>query len=250
METRSSDASCSRPSEVIGSTEMPSSSIRNGYSLVPCARAAVLDHAQPPGRDLVVDAVVEQDHAVGDVLLQALPGQRPVAALAGDDGRDPLVLQPAEQPPQLGAQDGLVGQAGEERLERVEDDPLGADRVDRVAEADEQPLEVVLAGLLDLAPVDLDVIDDELLLGDELGRGRSRGSGRSAASSSAVSSKAMKTPGSPNSAAPRTRNSMPKSVLPQPAPPQTSVGRPRGSPPPVISSRPGMPVGRLRQFAR
>ena len=34
--TRSRDAVCARPSEVIGSTEMPSSSIRKGYSLVPC----------------------------------------------------------------------------------------------------------------------------------------------------------------------------------------------------------------------
>ena len=67
------------PSDVIGRTEMPSSSIRNGYSLVPCARPAVLDDAQPPGRDLLVDPVVEQDDAVGDVLLQAVPGQRAVA---------------------------------------------------------------------------------------------------------------------------------------------------------------------------
>ena len=34
-------------------------------------------------------------------------------------------------------------------------------------------------------------------------------------------------------------------LLPQPAPPQMSVGLPRGSPPPVISSRPEMPVGHL-----
>src|SRR5689334_4078579 len=53
----------------------------------------------------------------------------------------------------------------------------------------------------------------------------------------------MKTPGSSNSVAPRTRNSMPKRVLPQPALPQISVGRPRGRPPPVISSKPVIPVG-------
>jgi hypothetical protein len=33
------------------------------------------------------------------------------------------------------------------------------------------------------------------------------------------------------------------SDLPQPAEPQTSVGLPAGNPPPVISSKPGMPVG-------
>ena len=64
-----------------------------------------------------------------------------------------------------------------------------------------------------------------------------------AASSSAVSSNERQTPGSSNSVAPRTRNSIPSRVLPQPAPPQTRVGRPRGRPPKVISSSPWMPVG-------
>jgi hypothetical protein len=32
-------------------------------------------------------------------------------------------------------------------------------------------------------------------------------------------------------------------VLPQPGPPQTMVGRPAGRPPPVISSKPAIPVG-------
>src|SRR3954468_10649658 len=36
---------------------------------------------------------------------------------------------------------------------------------------------------------------------------------------------------------------MANSVLPQPALPHTSVGRPRGNPPSVTSSRPSMPVG-------
>src|ERR1700682_1137600 len=66
-------------------------------------------------------------------------------------------------------------------------------------------------------------------------------------SSSPVSSNAMKTPGSPYSVAPRTRNSIASNVLPQPAPPQTSVGRPVGNPPPVISSSPRMPVHDFRK---
>src|SRR6478609_9471619 len=41
------------------------------------------------------------------------------------------------------------------------------------------------------------------------------------------------------------RNSIARIVLPQPGPPQISVGRPFGSPPPVISSSPRMPVGDL-----
>ena len=53
----------------------------------------------------------------------------------------------------------------------------------------------------------------------------------------------MNTPGSPYRVAPLTRNCMAKSVLPQPGPPHTRVGRPAGSPPEVISSNPGIPVG-------
>ena len=49
--------------------------------------AAVLDDAQAAGRDLLVDPVVEQDHAVGDVFLEAVAGERAVAPLAGDDRR-------------------------------------------------------------------------------------------------------------------------------------------------------------------
>ena len=43
---------------------------------------------------------------------------------------------------------------------------------------------------------------------------------------------------------------MASSVLPQPAVPQTSVGRPRGKPPPVISSRPSIPVGALAKAVK
>ena len=109
---------------------------------------------------------------------------------------------------------------------------LAPDRVDGVAQADEQPFEVVLAGLLDLAALDVDVVDGELLLRAPAAS-RSKPSERDVAGRAprSVSSKAMNTPGSPNSVAPRTRNSMASSVLPQPAPPQTSVGRPAGRPP-------------------
>ena len=42
---------------------------------------------------------------------------------------------------------------------------------------------------------------------------------------------------------------MPKRVFPHPALPHTSVGRPRGSPPRVISSNPSIPVGDLAKEA-
>ena len=96
-----------------------------------------------------------------------MPGERALAALTRDDGGDALVLQPAKEPVQLRAQDLLVGEAGEEYLERVEEDALGADGVDGVGEADEETVQVVVARLLDLRAVEEDVVDDELLLLDE-----------------------------------------------------------------------------------
>ena len=61
--------------------------------------------------------------------------------------------------------------------------------------------------------------------------------------SSGVSSKAMTTPGSPKSVAPRTMNSRPIMVFPHPAPPQRIVVRPFGRPPRLISSSPRIPEG-------
>ena len=130
--------------------------------------AAVLDHAQAARRDLIVDAVVEQDHRIRDVLLEPLPGQGAVAALARDHGGDALVLQPSEQPSQFRPEDGVVLQAGKQRFDGVEDDALGAHRPNRVIEPDEQPFEVVLARFLDLAAFHAHVVDRELLRLDQL----------------------------------------------------------------------------------
>ena len=58
--------------------------------------------------------MVEQDDAVGDVLLQAVAREGAVATLGGDDRRDAPVLEPTEQSAQLGAEDGGVRYAAEE----------------------------------------------------------------------------------------------------------------------------------------
>lgn len=129
--------------------------------------AAVLHDAEAPGGHLFGHAVVEEDDAVGDVLLEALPREGAVAALGGDDRGDPAVLQPAEEAAELGAEDGLVGEAREERLQGVEDDAPRAHRVDGEREADEEPVEVELPRLLDLGPLDADVLDDDPALGRE-----------------------------------------------------------------------------------
>ncbi len=77
------------------------------------------------------------------------------------------MIEPAEQPAQLGPENALILQSREERLDRVEHDTTGADRVDRVAEPDEEPLEIVVAGLLDLAALDADVVEDDFLVLDQ-----------------------------------------------------------------------------------
>ena len=133
----------------------------------PVGRAAVLHDAETSRGDLVGHSVVEQDHRVRHVLLEPLSRQRPLAALAGDQGGDALVLEPAKQPAQLGPKDARVRQAREQRLDRVEHDTTGADRVDRIAQANEEPLEIVVAGLLDLAAVDADVVERDFLFLDQ-----------------------------------------------------------------------------------
>ena len=130
-------------------------------------RAAILDDAQPARGDLVDDPVVEQDDAVGHVFLEPVPCELPLAALGRDHGRDAALLEPAEQAAQLGAQDRRVVEAGEQRLDRVEHDPLRPDLLDGVVEPDEQALEIVIAGFLDLAALDAHIVDDELLVGDQ-----------------------------------------------------------------------------------
>lgn len=125
--------------------------------------AAVLDHPQAADRRLILNAVIEEDHAVGDVLVNAVAGQRPLSRFDGDYGGDALVLQPPEQPAQLRAQDVVVAETGEQRFERVTDDPLGADGLNRALQADKQPFEMILAGLFDLTPFHANIIHRQLL---------------------------------------------------------------------------------------
>ena len=132
------------------------------------SRAAVFDHAQPPRGNLVFDAVIEQNDAIGNIFFQAVARQCAVAALGGDDGRHALVLEPAEQPAQLRAQDALVMKSGEQVLDGVEHHPLGVNRIDGGANADEQTFQIVVAGFLNLTGLDANEIDDQLFLLDQL----------------------------------------------------------------------------------
>ena len=81
---------------------------QEGIFVGPVGAAAILHDAQSPGGDLVDHPMVEQDHTIGDVFFQALSRQGALAPLARDDGCNTLVFEPAEQAPQLRAQDCRV----------------------------------------------------------------------------------------------------------------------------------------------
>jgi hypothetical protein len=93
-----------------------------------------------------VHPVIERDHGVGQL---AIP-------------------QPAEQAAQFRAQHARVVETTEQGLDGIQHDAPGADLPDRVIETHEEALEIVFAGFLDLAAVDVDVIDEELFLLAEL----------------------------------------------------------------------------------
>ena len=154
---------------MIGRTEMPSSSMRKGYSLVPWLDPAVLT-------TLIrrVDSWLMtrwSSRITQSETYSSSPWRVRVAS-----PRSPVtmavmlaVLQPLEQPADLGPQHGLIRQSPEERFDRVEHDAFGADRINRMPEADEQAFEVVLTALLDVVGLDMHVIDGDLLPADHPG---------------------------------------------------------------------------------
>ena len=130
-------------------------------------RAPVLHDAKSPRRDPCADPVFQEDDTVGDVFFQPLAGESSLSALAGNDRGDALVFEPAEEPPQLRPNDGLVRKRREKGFDRVQHDTTRSDRIDGITEPNEQTLEVVLAGFLDLGTLNTDVIHHQLLLLDE-----------------------------------------------------------------------------------
>ncbi len=70
----------------MGITDRPVSSIKVGYSFVPCLGAAIFYDAKAPCRDLINDAVVEEYDAIADVFLQTVTCEMLVALFAGNYG--------------------------------------------------------------------------------------------------------------------------------------------------------------------
>ena len=133
-------------------------------------RTAVFNDAQMAGGDLVGHPVIEHDDAVGNIFLQPVPGEGFAPAFGRDDGGDSLVLEPAEEPPQFGAQDGLVRQAGEQCFEGIQHHALGPDGIDRVIEPDKQALQVIVAAFLNLTGLDVDIVDQDFFAPDQAGQ--------------------------------------------------------------------------------
>ncbi len=129
--------------------------------------AAIFHHAQIPRGNLLGDPMVEQDDAVGHIFLQPVARQLFAPAFGRDDGGHALVLEPAEEPAQLGAQDGLVAQAGEQRFQRVQHHAPGADGINRVIEPDKQPFQVILAALVDFTRLDVNVVEHNFFAPDQ-----------------------------------------------------------------------------------
>ena len=210
----------------------------------PVQRAAVLEDAQPSGRGLLGHPVVEHDHAVRDVLLDAVAGEGAVAPLAGDHRGDPPLLEPAEQAAQLASagspcsrtrRTGSRSCRSRPAWRRPRRWPRRGAGTARRGPSPRSPRS--------RSPPSVDVVDHQLAVGLELGEVEAQrrdvgDRGRRPTPRTPRTRRARRT-----AVMPRTRNSIASSVLPQPAGPQTSVGRPRGRPPPVTSSRPLMPVG-------
>src|ERR1700720_519230 len=110
-------------------------------------RSPVLDDAQTPGRDLLPDAMVQQDDAVGDELLNAVPGQLVRLVPLGSNNRGQSSLfEPIEEAADFGAEDRWVGQIAEERLNGVQDNSPRPNPLDGIGNSYEEALEVILAG--------------------------------------------------------------------------------------------------------
>ncbi len=90
-----------------------------------------------------------------------------LAPLAGHNRREVPVFEPAEEALELGPYHGVVLEGREEDLDGVDRDPFRPDGVDGEAEPEEEPLEVEVAGLVNLAMVEMEVVDHELLLRDQ-----------------------------------------------------------------------------------
>ena len=107
--------------------------------------------------------LLQQNDAVGDIFFDAVPGQSAVAAFRRDDRRQVMLFQPMQQAAQFRAQDGVVRDAREQRIDTVEHDALRPHRLHRVSEANEQSLQIIFAGFVNFLAIDVQIIGGQQL---------------------------------------------------------------------------------------
>ena len=178
-----------------GSTSSPRSSMRNGYSLVPWDEPRYLTtrsrRVETCSLTRWSSRITQSETYSSSPWRVSCPSPRSPVITAVT----PWSLSQRNSRRSSARRIAWLLKPGEQRLDGVEHHPLGADRVDGVAEPDEQPFEVVLAGLLDLAALD-DARNRWRACPRSISSSRSKPSEATfLASSSAVSSKLMNTPG-------------------------------------------------------
>ena len=80
------------------------------------------------------------------------------------------LLEPGEQAGQFRADDGDIGDAGEQGIDAVEHHTPGVHLLDRVGDAHEQPLEIIIARFLDRLAIEKDMIHGDQAAFFEVGQ--------------------------------------------------------------------------------
>ena len=180
---------------------MPSSSIKNGYSLVPWLEPRYLTmrsrRVETWSSHPVIERITASETYSSSPCRVSVPSPRSPVMTAVT----PFVLEPRNSRAQLGPQDAA--------LEKPANSASMVSSTTRFAPTDsiacssrtKSPSRSYSPVSSISLPLDAHVIDDELLLGDRARPDRSRAKPRSSRGPR-VSSNAMNTPGSPNSSAP------------------------------------------------
>ena len=103
--------------------------------------------------------MIQHNHTIGYIFLQTIPGHSAIAALGSDDRGHVPVFKPAKEAAYFCTQDSLIGEAGEQRFQRVEHHTLSADQINGVLQTDEQALQVILPSFLDFAALHMNIVE-------------------------------------------------------------------------------------------
>src|SRR4030095_3537037 len=140
--------------DVIGSTEMPVSSIRKGCSLVPRVRPRYLMICSLRVEICSLvrwsSRITQSDtYSSNPWRVKVLSPRSPVTIAV-----TPLSFSQRNKRRNSARKMDVLGQAGENGFDGVQDNSFRANRIDGVTQANEQALEVVFSGLFDFAALD------------------------------------------------------------------------------------------------